>query len=191
MSIKIRPIEREPRRETDAEKAAHERRERPYPLPGESFGEWLSRIGGPLVKLEQLQQCPKCGSSFPVEKASSHRCSEKIPLTGIEIDKTGNLRIPEWALRNPQKIREMIEKGDPNLSVDEENNFYFKKEAFEEEEKPIKTYLDFIKSKIEDEIPVTADEDASEGFEEWVEKLETKKEKEGKMPKGEELEERE
>jgi hypothetical protein len=85
----------------------------------------------------------------------------------------------------------MIEKGDPNLSVDEENNFYFKKEAFEEEEKPIKTYLDFIKSKIEDEIPVTADEDASEGFEEWVEKLETKKEKEGKMPEGEELEERE
>jgi hypothetical protein len=94
MSIKIRPIEREPRRETDAEKAAHERRERPYPLPGESFGEWLSRIGGPLVKLEQLQQCPKCGSSFPVEKLLLIAALKKFLLLASKLIKLATCASP-------------------------------------------------------------------------------------------------
>jgi hypothetical protein len=182
MEVKIKHFERE-REESKAERAARERRERPYPLPGESFGAWLSRIGGPFVKVEVLQICPKCKRPVPSEEAAFHRCSERGPLSDIVIDKDCNLHIVERVFRDPKKIEEIIEKGDRNISFDKETQtFHFKREAFEiiegkKQEYPIKTYLDFIRNKIEDGKSVVVDEEASKGFKEWVEKLKEEREK--------------
>jgi hypothetical protein len=64
---RIQEIESEVKK-AKPERAARERRERPYPLPGESFGAWLSRIGGPFVKVEVLQICPKCKRPVPFKR---------------------------------------------------------------------------------------------------------------------------
>lgn len=176
MDVQIRNEGPQRRVETEAEKAIRERTERPHPLSGEGLHDWLKRIGGPLVKVDQLQECRRCGASFSVEAAAFHKCEERRSLESVLINSRGDLIVPRDALRNPKAIDEMIKNEEPGLSADSGGNFHFRPGAFESEtEKPLREYLAFIRGRLMDRVPITIDSGAEAGVESWLEDMEKKK----------------
>jgi hypothetical protein len=114
---RIQEIESEVKK-AKSERAARERRERSYSLPGESFGAWLSRIGGPFVKVEVLQICPKCKRPVLSKEPAFHRCSERVFRDTKKVKET-QISFQKRSVRNNRRKKSVVVDGEASKGFKE------------------------------------------------------------------------
>jgi len=136
--------EKIPRHEIELEK-------NPNPLKGESYEDWLRRIGGPFVKVGLLKKCPKCGGTIFLE--GEHFCKptdeqkKEMPLI---IDKNATFVVNKENIANyfnkdmlDEKL-ELEERQSNVCFIKKRGEYQIKKELFKNPE----VYKNIIKKEL-------------------------------------------